>query len=143
VLAQPGARLVIVWIGLNDLAGAGAFYPASENPSVADVVAGLRMLAARAHEQGLRIVACTISPMGGNTSLPGFDTPQHEAARQALNEWIRRNDAFDGVVDADRVLRDPAAPTRLLPAYDSGDHLHPNTTGGQAVADAIRLHVLR
>jgi len=143
VLGQAGVQVVIVWIGLNDLAGAGAFYPASENPSVEDVIAGLRQLVGRAHEYGLSILGCTISPMGGNVSLPGFDTPQHEAARQALNQWIRTSGAFDGVVDADKVLRDPQMPTRLLLAYDSGDHLHPNTEGGRAVADSIDLSLLR
>jgi lysophospholipase L1-like esterase len=143
VLGQAGAQVVIVWIGLNDLAGAGAFYPASENASVDDVIAGLRQLVGRAHDHGLSILGCTISPMGGNTSLPGFDTPQHEAARQALNQWIRTSGVFDGVVDADKALRDPAQPTRLLLAYDSGDHLHPNTDGGRAVADSIDLKLLR
>lgn len=143
VLGQAAAQVVIVWIGLNDLAGAGVFYPASENPSVDDVIAGLRQLVGRAHEYGLTILGSTISPMGGNTSLPGFDTPQHEAQRVALNHWIRTSGVFDGVVDADRVLRDPRQPTRLLPAYDSGDHLHPNTDGGRAVAHAIDLRLLR
>jgi lysophospholipase L1-like esterase len=143
VLGQAGVQVVIVWIGLNDLAGAGAFYPASENASVDDVIAGLRQLVGRAHEYGLRILGCTISPMGGNTSLPGFDTPQHEAERQALNQWIRTSGVFDGVVDADLVLRDPSQPTRLLLAYDSGDHLHPNTDGGRAVANSIDLKLLR
>jgi len=143
VLGQAGVQVVIVWIGLNDLAGAGAFYPASENASVDDVIAGLRQLVGRAHDHGLSILGCTISPMGGNTSLPGFDTPQHEAARQALNQWIRTSGVFDGVVDADKVLRDPSMPTRLLLAYDSGDHLHPNTDGGRAVANSIDLKLLR
>jgi lysophospholipase L1-like esterase len=143
VLAQAGAQVVIVWIGLNDLAGDGAFYPASEHVTVDDVIVGLRQLIGRAHEYGLSILGCTISPMGGNTSLPGFDTPQHEAERQALNQWIRTSGAFDGVVDADLVLRDPSQPTHLLPAYDSGDHLHPNTLGGAAVANSIDLKLLR
>ena len=143
VLAQAGVQDVIVWIGLNDLAGAGAFYPASEQASVDDIIAGLRQLVGRAHEYGLTILGCTISPMGGNTSLPGFDTPAHEAARVALNQWIRTSGVFDGVVDADLVLRDPSQPTRLLPAYDSGDHLHPNTDGGRAVANSIDLKLLR
>jgi lysophospholipase L1-like esterase len=143
VLGQAGAQVVIVWIGLNDLAGAGGFYPASENASVDDVIAGLRQLVGRAHEYGLSILGCTISPMGGNTSLPGFDTPEHEAEREALNQWIRTSGVFDGVVDADLALRDPSQPTRLLPIYDSGDHLHPNTAGGIAVANSIKLSLLR
>lgn len=143
VLGQAGAQVVIAWIGLNDLANAGAFFPASELASVDDVIAGLRQLVGRAHEHGLTILGCTISPMGGNTSLPGFDTPQHEAEREALNQWIRTSGMFDGVVDADLVLRDPTQPTRLLPAFDSGDHLHPNTAGGVAVANSIDLKLLR
>jgi lysophospholipase L1-like esterase len=143
VLGQAGAQVVIVWIGLNDLAGAGGFYPASENASVDDVIAGLRQLVGRAHEYGLSILGCTISPMGGNTSLPGFDTPEHEAEREALNQWIRTSGVFDGVVDADLALRDPSQPTRLMPIYDSGDHLHPNTAGGIAVANSIKLSLLR
>jgi lysophospholipase L1-like esterase len=135
--------VAIVWIGLNDLANAGTFYPLSEQATVDDVIAGLRALIGRAHEYGLTILGCTISPMGGNTSLPGFDTPAHEAARVALNAWIRTSGAFDGVVDADAALRDPAQPTHLLPAYDSGDHLHPNIAGGRAVAAAIDLKLLR
>jgi lysophospholipase L1-like esterase len=146
VLAQAGAQVVIVWIGLNDMANStvpGAFWPPTEIASADDVIAGLRQLVGRAHEYGLRILGCTISPMGGNTSLPGFDTPANEAKRQALNEWIRTSGVFDGVVDADKVLRDPAQPTRLLLAYDSGDHLHPNTDGGKAVANSIDLKLLR
>jgi lysophospholipase L1-like esterase len=139
VLGQPGVRHVIVWIGLNDIAGPGTFYPAAEVVSQNDLIAGFRQLIARAHEQGLTIQACTISPMGGNTSLPGFDTPAHEAARVALNQWIRTSGEFDGIVDADLALRDPAAPTQLLAIYDSGDHLHPNIAGGRAIANAVDL----
>jgi lysophospholipase L1-like esterase len=107
------------------------------------VIDGLRQLVGRAHEYALTILGCTIPPMGGNTSLPGFDTPEHEAERQALNRWIRTGGVFEGVIDADMVLRDPSQPTRLLPAYDSGDHLHPNTAGGMAVANSIDLRLLR
>jgi lysophospholipase L1-like esterase len=139
VLGHPGVRHVIVWIGLNDIAGPGTFYPAAEVVSQSDLIAGFRQLIARAHEHGLTIQACTISPMGGNTSLPGFDTPAHEAARVVLNQWIRSSGEFDGIVDADLALRDPAAPTRLLPIYDSGDHLHPNVAGGRAIANAVDL----
>jgi len=65
--------------------------------------------------------------------------PQH---REAVNTWIRTSGAFDGVIDFDAVMRDPANPLRLNPAYDSGDHLHPNDAGYQAMADAINLDML-
>ena len=143
VLAQAGVRHVIVFIGLNDIAGPGAFYPASEAITVDDLIAGFRQLIARAHEQGLTIQACTLPPLEGNTSLPGYDAPANEARRVALNRWIRSSGEFDGVVDVDRVLRDPGHPTRLLPRYDSGDHLHPNAEGGRAIANAIDVKVFR
>jgi lysophospholipase L1-like esterase len=143
VLAQAGVRHVIVFIGLNDIAGPGAFYPASEAITVDDLIAGFRQLIARAHEQGLAIQACTLPPLEGNTSLPGYDTPANEARRVALNGWIRSSGEFDGVIDVDRVLRDPSHPTRLLALYDSGDHLHPNAAGGRAIASAIDLKVFR
>ena len=71
-------------------------------------------------------------------------TPEKDATRQAVNTWLRGPgaDEFDGVLDFDAVLRDPAQPSRLLPAYDSGDHIHPNDTGNQAMADAVPLRLL-
>jgi lysophospholipase L1-like esterase len=143
VLGQAGVRHVIVFIGLNDIAGPGGFFPVSEAVTVDDLIAGYRQLIARAHEQGLTLHACTLPPLEGNTSLPGFDTPANEAARQAFNHWIRTSGAFDGVIDVDMVLRDPSHPTRLLPAYDSGDHLHPNAAGGRAIANAIDVKAFR
>ena len=143
VLGQAGVGHLIVFIGLNDIAGPGGFFPPSEEVTVDDLIAGYRQLIARAHEKGLTIQACTLPPLEGNTSLPGFDTPAHEAKRVAFNAWIRSSGEFDGVVDVDRVLRDPSHPTRLLPAFDSGDHLHPNAAGGRAIANAIDLRVFR
>ena len=143
VLGQASVQHVIVFMGLNDIAGPGGFYPPAEAVSVDDLIAGFRQLIARGHEQGLTIAGCTLPPLEGNTSLPGYDTPANEAKRMALNHWIRTSGEFDGVVDVDRVLRDPNHPTRLLPLYDSGDHLHPNTTGGRAIADAIDLRLFR
>jgi len=72
----------------------------------------------------------------------GYYTAAGEAKREAVNTWIRTSGAFDGVIDFDAVMRDPADPLRLDPAYDSGDHLHPNDAGYQAMADAINLQML-
>ena len=143
VLAQAGVRHVIVFIGLNDIAGPGAFYPPSEAITVDDLIAGYRQLIARARQHGLTIQACTLPPLQGNTSLPGYDAPANEARRVALNQWIRSSGEFDAVIDVDAILRDPAQPARLLPAYDNGDRLHPNTAGGRAIANAIDLRVFR
>ncbi|WP_211267377.1 helix-turn-helix domain-containing protein [Nonomuraea candida] len=45
--------------------------------------------------------------------------------------------ASDRVADLDRPLHDPAAPTVLRPAYDSGDHIHLNDVGAEAIADTL------
>ena len=71
--------------------------------------------------------------------VEAFYTPEREAIRQKVNQWILGSGEFDGVVDFDAVLRDPSRPTQLLPAYDSGDHLHPNDAGCVAEANAIPL----
>ena len=83
----------------------------------------------------MRVYGATLTPFEGAP----YYTPEGEAKRQALNEWIRTSKAYDGVIDFDRVTRDPAAPTKFLPAYDSGDHLHPGDAGYKAMGEAIDL----
>ena len=141
VLGQAGVAHVIVFIGLNDIAGPGGFYPPSEAITVDDLIAGYRQLISRAHEKGLTIQACTLPPLQGNTSLKGYDTPANEARRVAFNQWIRSSREFDGVIDVDALLRDPKQPARLLPAYDNGDRLHPNPAAGRVIANAIDLRL--
>jgi lysophospholipase L1-like esterase len=72
----------------------------------------------------------------------GYDTPEKEAVRDAVNQWIRTSGEYDAVVDLDQALADPADPDALLPAYDFGDHLHPNDAGTKAIAAAINLNTL-
>jgi lysophospholipase L1-like esterase len=135
VLAQPGVRYVIIGLGSNDIAFPGVFTPPTERVSARDIIAGYRRLIARAHRRGVRVVGTTIPPFEGRDS----HTPDKEVVRRAVNGWIRGSAAFDAVVDFDAVLRDPSRPTRLLPAYDSGDHLHSNDAGYAAMANAIPL----
>jgi lysophospholipase L1-like esterase len=142
VLAQPGVRYVIVLEGINDLGHPGASAALSETVSAKEIIAALKQLIARAHEHGLKIFGGTLTPFEG-TAFPGYFTPEKEAKRKAVNGWIRTAGAFDGVVDFDRALRDPAHPDRMLPAYDGGDHLHPGDRGCQAMAEAVDLSLLR
>ncbi|GAA2417241.1 SGNH/GDSL hydrolase family protein [Streptomyces glaucosporus] len=142
VAAQPGAEHVVVLLGVNDLGHPVAgTAPTSEKVTARDVIAAHRQLIARAHERGLKIYGGTILPFKGDTF--GFHTEENEAARQAVNRWIRTSGEYDGVIDFDRALRDPSDPQRLLPRYDSGDHLHPSDAGAKAMADAVPLHLLR
>ena len=100
------------------------------------VIAGYRQMINRAHGRGIKVIGATILPYGRSAYYhPG---PESEADRQAINAWIRASGNFDGVIDWDKVLRDPANPTRLLPAYDN-DGLHPNMAGYKAMADAVPL----
>jgi lysophospholipase L1-like esterase len=142
VLAQSGVRWVIVLEGINDIGIPGAFGLAAEAVTAEQLIEGHRQLVERAHAQGLLIYGGTLTPFEG-TTFPGYFTPEGEAKRQAVNHWIRTSGAYDAVIDFDRATRDPAHHARLLPAYDSGDHLHPNDAGYEAMARAIDLSLFR
>jgi lysophospholipase L1-like esterase len=141
-LGQSGAEVLILHLGVNDLGFPGAFTPATESVTAADLIGGYRKLVASAHRHGIRVVGTTITPFENATTAPGYYTSEKEAVRQEVNSWIRGSRDFDGVVDFDRLLRDPDHSARLLPAYDSGDHLHANDAGYAAAARAIPLSAL-
>ncbi|MYQ41949.1 Lysophospholipase L1 [Streptomyces sp. LamerLS-316] len=141
VASQPGARHLIVLLGVNDLGHPGTVAPASERVTAADLIEAHRQIIARAHDRGLKAYGGTVLPFKGDTL--GFYTPENEAARQALNHWIRTGGEYDAVIDFDRALRDPSDPQRLLARYDSGDHLHPDDAGAEAMARAVPLRLLR
>jgi lysophospholipase L1-like esterase len=142
VLAQTGVTHVIVQAGGNDIFTLSPV----EEVAVEQVIQGHRQLIERAHAKGLRIVGCTLTPVEGfllpGTPFPVF-TPDKEVKRQAVNAWIRTSGEYDGVIDFDRVLRDPAARTKIRALYDSGDHGHPNDLGYTALANAIDLKLFR
>ncbi|MDO3705293.1 SGNH/GDSL hydrolase family protein [Micromonospora sp. C28SCA-DRY-2] len=133
VFAQTDARTVVTHLGINDIWMSG--------DSAEQVIAALRQINQQVKARGLRSLVATLTPYEGHGN-PGVWTPEKEATRQAVNAWLRAGDEFDGLLDFDRVLRDPAQPSRLLPAYDSGDHIHPNDAGNQAMADAVPLRLL-
>ncbi len=146
VLAQPGVRYLIVLEGINDLRRADMEPPrsASEHEAhVRSITAAYEQIILQAHAHGMLVMGATITPdMDAVYSQPTvLDRPSaaHEADRQTINRWIRTSGHFDAVVDFDAVVRDPAHPDHLLPAYDSGDHIHPSPVGYQAMADAIPL----
>ncbi len=143
VLATSGVRYMVLLIGINDIGHPGTgSAPASEAPTPEDLIAGYRQVIARAQAKGIMVFGATLTPFEG-TTFPGYYTPAKEAVRQAVNHWIRSGDAFDGVIDFDRAVRDPDQPARMLPAFDSGDHLHPNDLGMQAMANAVPLELFR
>lgn len=129
VPGQTGVRTVILALGVNDI----QFY----NDPADRIIDGLRQLATQARQLGLRVVACTVLPFEGFTSW----TPGKETTRGVVNSYIRDSNLFDGVLDFDAVLRDPAQPSRLRAESDSGDHIHPNDAGYEAMAKAVPLRL--
>jgi lysophospholipase L1-like esterase len=129
VLSPSGVRWLIVLEGVNDIGG-------SHDASVAtNLIVAYGQIIDQAHARRLRVYGATILPFGRSF----YDSPAHEAARETVNQWIRTSDKFDAVIDFDAVMRDPQNPSHLLPAADSGDHLHPNEAGYEIMADAIDL----
>jgi lysophospholipase L1-like esterase len=137
VLAQPGVTHAVIMLGTNDLRNRPG--KAEEEVTAPQMIAGLKQFAVRGQAHGVKVIACTLTPFENETFLPGAWNPRREAVRQAVNDWLRKGEAFDAVVDFDRAVRDPDHPTRMRPVYDSGDHLHQSDLGYRAMGDAIDL----
>ncbi|MER6978554.1 GDSL-type esterase/lipase family protein [Streptomyces carpinensis] len=110
----------------------------------ATLISGYQEIIDRAHARGLKIYGGTLVPfMGSNGRFGGdYGTEYGEQQRLTVNQWIRTSGAFGGVIDFDKVVRDPANPSYMLAAYDSGDHLHPGDLGYEVMADAIDLDMI-
>ena len=133
VLVQPGVTHVVVLESINDI-GIGRSNP---SPTTAELIVAHQQLIARAHAHGLKIFGATLTPYEG----AAYATPEGEAKRQALNEWIRTSKAYDGVVDFDAAVRDPGSLTKIQQQFNPGDNLHMNDAGYKAMADAIDLRL--
>jgi lysophospholipase L1-like esterase len=139
VLAQPGVTSVIVLEGINDLGtAAAARREGKPHASAEDLIFALGQLATRARLNGLKVFGGTILPFEGAQ----YFTEEGEAARQKVNAWVRSSGAYDGVVDFDAAMRDPAKPTRLRAELHTGDWLHPNVEGYAAMAATVPLEFL-
>ena len=137
VISQCGVRWLIILEGINDIGqawGAEGATTAANN-----LIAAYGKMIDRAHAKGIRVYGATLTPFGGSF----YDSPNRQAAWKRVNEWIRSSGHFDAVIDFDAALRDPVNPLHLLPAYDSGDHLHPNEAGHEAMAKAIDLTLFK
>jgi lysophospholipase L1-like esterase len=145
VLALPGVTHLILLGGMNDITYSIA--PGNVDPEFAgimttdapvgteDLIAAYRQIIGRAHAHGVAVFGATLTPIGGS----GSSTPDGEAARRRVNDWIRRSGAFDAVLDFDAVWRDPEDPARVAAGFDLGDHMHGNDAGYRALADSIDL----
>jgi len=140
VLAQAGVRYLIVFEGVNDLGGltrTGEVSPADHAKFVDRILSAYQQIITRAHTHGIEVIGGTITPYTGSDFYhPG---PSNEADREAINQWIRTPGHFDAVIDFDKTIRDPHQPDRMLPVYDSGDHLHPSPAGYHTMGEAVPL----
>ncbi len=151
VLSLPGVTHIVLFEGLNDIGFPGAklgdgslLADPADAPTAADVIDVYRQLIARAHVRGIKAIGCTLIPFGeANFRMPGFYSDAKEAVRLKVNQWIRSSGAFDGVIDLDKVLRDPDHPSMVASRFAWKDHLHPNDAGYQAMADAVDLSLFR
>jgi lysophospholipase L1-like esterase len=136
VLTQYGVRAVILLEGINDIGANSA--------EAVDLIQVDRQIITQLHASGLKVYGATLVPFGGSFAVYGanYGTPVGEQQRQILNAWIRTSGAFDGVFDFDKAVRDPQNPFQMLPAYDSGDHLHPDDAGYLAMANAVDLNLI-
>jgi lysophospholipase L1-like esterase len=132
VLAQAGVKYVTLLEGINDI---GQTCLGNVNASADEILAGYRQIITRVHLNGLKIFGATMTPFKG----AAYYCDDGEAKRGAINTWIRTSGEFDGVIDFDQAARDSVDPLVFRPEFDSGDHLHPNDAGYQAMANAIDL----
>jgi lysophospholipase L1-like esterase len=141
VVDRAGAREVILLEGINDIGFSqltGPLTAPATNVSAEQIIAGYQQLIAQAHAAGLKIFGGTLTPFKG----AAYWTPAGEVKRETVNHWILTSGAFDGVIDFAKATANPSDPQVFKPAYDSGDHLHPNDAGYQAMANAIDLAML-
>jgi lysophospholipase L1-like esterase len=147
VLSHPHADTVVVMMGINDIGWPDSILvPEGETaPNAEDIIAGYQQLIDRAHARGFKIIGATLTPFedtfeGG--PLEGYYNPEKEMKRAAVNEWIRNGGEFDAVIDFDALTADPENPKHIKAAFDSGDHLHPNDAGYEAMANSVDLSLL-
>lgn len=149
VLSQPGVKAVILLEGINDIgfsgeSDSGCYTPTNATVTAAQIEAGYKVLASEAHAHGVKIYIGTLTPFANSNPGYGgnFGTAQGEALREQVNDWVRTNKVFDGVVDFAKAVQDPYDPRYLNPVYNSGDSLHPGDVGYEAMADAVPLEFL-
>ena len=141
VLRRAGVKDVILLEGVNDIGfsqSRGTLNAPHTDVSAQQIIAGYRKIIGEAHAAGLKIFGATLTPFLGAR----YWSEAGEAKREAINDWILTSHAFDGVINFAKVVADPGDPLMLNPAYDSGDHLHPNRAGYRAMANAINLAML-
>ena len=143
VLGHSGVQCAVLFEGVNDI-GVAATDPAAQELLGSRLITAYRQITTRLHAAGIPVIGATITPFSApaaDADTQPYSDPERERTRQRINAWIRDSGAFDAVVDFDEMVRDPKAPERLLGKFDSGDYLHLNGVGYQAMADGFPIGV--
>lgn len=137
VLKQNGVRWLIIFEGVNDIGGTKDSTAAAQVAK--DLIAAFDKMIGEAHARGIKVYGATITPINKSFYYKDY----HEAARNTVNEWIRTGGHYDAVIDFDKVIRNPADPSTLLPEAQSGDYLHPNELGYKMFGEAVDLSLFK
>ncbi|PKY05161.1 putative extracellular GDSL-like lipase/acylhydrolase [Aspergillus campestris IBT 28561] len=143
VLGHSGVQCAVLFEGVNDI-GVAPTDPATQEALGTHLITAYRQITTRLHAAGIPVIGATITPFSApaeDADTQPYSDPERELTRQRVNAWIRDSGAFDAVVDFDEMVRDPKAPERLLGKFDSGDYLHLNGVGYQAMADGFPIGV--
>jgi lysophospholipase L1-like esterase len=147
VLSQPGVSHVVIFLGINDIGRPGTFIePGAIVRTPDELIAGYKQLIERAHARSIKAIGSPLTPFEhalAGTPNSGYFTPEKDAKRRAVNNWIRSSGAFDSIIDFEPVLADPAHPAAIAAPYDSGDHLHPNDAGYRAMGQSVDLRLFQ
>ncbi|RDH35054.1 SGNH hydrolase [Aspergillus welwitschiae] len=146
VLSHSRITHAIVFEGVNDI-GTASTSPTAQQIVGDRIIMSYRQIITRLHAAGIKVIGATITPFGtpSNSSVvQPYSDPERERTRQRVNKWIRESGVFDGVADFDKVARrDDGAGKDLLKAeFDSGDHLHLNPRGYEALARSFPVYLL-
>jgi lysophospholipase L1-like esterase len=139
VLAQNGAKYLVILEGINDIGRLQRMQGPEDEITTQEMELGLKQIADAGHLHGLKVYGATLTPYGG----AGYYSEKGEQIREDVNQWIRTSGTFDGVIDFDQLTRDPQNPKSFNALYDSGDHLHPNDAGYKAMGEGVDLKLFR
>ena len=139
ILSQSGARYLIILESINDIGRLRRIRAPQDKIDTQQIEEGLRQIADAAREHGMKVYGATLTPFQG----ADYYSEKEEQMREAINNWIRTSETFDGVIDFDKIARDPQNPLQLNPLYNSGDHLHPNDAGYKAMGGSIDLALFK
>jgi lysophospholipase L1-like esterase len=137
ILNQSGIRWLIILEGINDIGGSRGAEGADRIAK--GLIEAYEKMIDLAHAKGIRVYGATMTPFGGSF----YDSPDHQRSWETVNNWIRTSGRFDAVIDLAKAISDPNNPTHLIPAGDSGDHLHPNEAGHRMMAEAVELNLFK